>query len=406
MNFKIDGWVVSVARKVRLHHSKIWMVILAGLANFLFQLYTARKLSIMGYGEFAAVWTAIATLSWFTTGFQNHAAIEVSKVKSDNVLRQSFYLASAMKASGAFCFIFLLVVVFLQDGSTAKWRIFLIALSFPISTFTSIVLGRALGSTNPTSYYKGNFWLSFAKFVSAVIFLTKSKNPLALILFLMLTHILLMVIWFIYQDRKLAKIIGHFWDFESRLILVTSAIYWSLAGLDVVIFRFHADGLLSGSYSALSALAKIPRVLSTAASAYRLSRTNELDERQSMRSIYFRNTVYLCYCLVFLAIVVAFFAGDEITRLTIGQKYSTPFLLTKQIASYSGLMILGIVLSFRYHTLKVKETYIVCFFGVVELVILAFARLTTNQFLSVVWIFPTLIAFYLGRRISDSLRTS
>jgi O-antigen/teichoic acid export membrane protein len=384
---------------VRSHASKVYLTLLNGLVNFTFQIYLARVLNVESFGQFSAVWVGIAIISYFTVGFQNHATLASSKLKTmpeNRKTRSGSYLTSIMKESIFLVLILNSILFFLDLSYETKIKISIMSISLPISILTSFVLGRFLGSINPNSFYSGNLWLSLCKMASAVLFLFFFKNVYWMILWLLFTHFIFTLIINRIQNKSLPRIYGHYWSVASRRVLLVSAVYWTMAGIDIIFFRLQADSIASGIYSGTSNLAKIPLIISSSINVYLLHR---LSNQRMVRNIFvrlFRNAI-LFYCILILfSLLFSLLLNAQIINTTIGSKYLSGYLLAKQIAGYSGLIFLGLVISFRFTSMSNVETIVITISGIIHFCALGLLDLSLNEYLLIIWITPTVLAMYLG----------
>jgi O-antigen/teichoic acid export membrane protein len=389
----------QIMNTIRSHASKVHLTLLNGLINFTFQIYLARVLNVEDFGQFSAVWVGIAIISYFTVGFQNHATLASGtfKTKYENrKTKRGSYLASIMKESIYLVLILNSILFFVDVSYDTKIKISIMSISLPISILTSFVLGRFLGSINPKSFYSGNLWLSLCKMASAVLFLFFFENVYWMILWLLFTHFMLTLIINRFQNKSLPIIYGHYWSLASRRILLVSAVYWTMAGIDIIFFRLQADSNTSGIYSGTSNLAKIPLIISASINVYLLHRlSNQKMTRDNFVRV-FRNAVLFYFVLILFSLLFSLLLNSQIINTTIGAKYLSEYLLAKQIASYSGLIFLGLVISFRFTSINNAETTILTISGVIHFCALGFLDLSLDEFLLIIWATPTVLAIYLG----------
>ncbi len=374
------------------------LAVTSAATNFLFLIIVTRFLTVKEYGEFAGTWAVISLAGISTAGLQNYATAKAStslhNLNHVGEKRKSL-LTVALKYSFIISSLFFLFLSMFSNSSLEiVMRNGLLAISFPVYTLTSIVLGSILGGSSPKNFYIIGLLLSIFKIFFSMLYLSISKNINGLIFLLLLFQTIFFIFIYKMANHDAPRISMKSKNLKSIPIISITTLFYALAILDVPLFRLHNNSLESGEYAGISAVTKVPLmflgiintlIISKSSSIVDLSELKKLERKISMRYFLFLGFLNLIFVIL----------EDFIISIFLGEKYTDNTYFVGQLIAYTGLIAMGFYISLYFTHFTTQDSIKVFLLFLTQIAVMFFADLSQSSFLIIYWIFPILMSVFL-----------
>ena len=330
---------------------------LAGVANFIYQIFTASALDPAAFSLLAS-FLAIVAIVGATTGSLQVVTARVFSTRTDWSHEIRTFDRTTVQGLAAVAILLVPLLIFSPTISSSlgvSVPVFLLLLLFlPVSVLTSLLLGKVQGSGYLITLGVILLAISTVKLGSAVMIVQLSGGAVSLIAALVgASTIVLICAWIMSPVRGSSA--ATLFSLQTSTLVAAQLSFWGIATTDVIVARVGLAEVSAGQFAAAAAIAKLvlflPGVLTTAI----LPMAGALVSVGENRVRFALWSVGLTACLAVLSAVLVWFAAPWIISTLLGPAYAESTTLVGFLAlAYVPLSVAGATLQFHFTSRRRK----------------------------------------------------